>query len=64
MSDFGSILKRGRKIFNTKNSGGKFDRCEECNARALVYKYLDEENQEWLLCEQCLNTFTKDEEEE
>jgi hypothetical protein len=64
MSDFGNILKRGRKIFNTKNSGGVWGRCEECNARAFLFKYVDEENQTWLLCEQCINTFTKDEEEE
>ena len=63
MSDFGSILKKGRKIFNTKDKGGRWGRCDECNARALLYEYIDEEKQVWQLCETCTVMFTKDEEE-
>jgi hypothetical protein len=64
MSDFIDILKRGKKVFNTKNSIGVYGRCEECNARAVLYKYQDEEGQIWLLCEQCISTFAKDEVDE
>lgn len=64
MSDFGTILKRGKKLFVTKDKRGVFGRCEECNSRAKLYDYLDNEKQSWKLCEQCIQTFTKDEEEE
>jgi len=63
MSGFGSILKKGKKLFNTKDKGGEWGRCEECNARAILYKYFDEEKQMWMLCEQCITIFTNDEEE-
>jgi len=63
MSGFGNILRRGKKIFVTKDKGGKYGRCEECNARDLLYKYFDEEKIVWMLCETCVTIFTNDEEE-
>lgn len=60
--DFGNILKRGRKIFNTKDKGGVWGRCEECDERALVYPYNDAEKQVWQLCEECISIMIKDEE--
>ena len=62
MSDFGSILRKGKKIFITKQRGGKFGRCEECNDRSKLYEYLDNEKVIWMLCETCITIFTKDEE--
>lgn len=60
MSDFSDILRRGRKKFTIKDQKGEFGRCEECNARALLYKYVDKEKQTWTLCEKCIETFTKE----
>ena len=64
MSSFGSILNKGRKIFITKEKGGKYARCEECNARAKLYEYVDDENIVWKLCETCITIFTNDEEDQ
>jgi len=61
MSDFGSILRRGRRMFDMKNRGGDWGRCEECDDRKIIFPYEDEENQIWMLCEQCMETFIKDE---
>lgn len=63
MGDFGSIMRRGRKMFDMKDKGGTWERCEECNKRALLYKYYDSEDQVWLLCEECITIYTKEEEE-
>jgi len=62
MSDFGNILKRGRKMFNTKKNGGKWGRCEECDERALLFPYKDVEKEVWMLCEVCAAEFVKEEE--
>jgi hypothetical protein len=62
MGNFGDILKRGKKLFDIKSRDGKFDRCEECNARAPVYKYIDEEEQNWMLCETCIKDYIKEDE--
>lgn len=62
MGDFGDILKRGQKMFKTKSSDGKHSRCEECNKMAPLYKYIDKEEQEWKLCEDCITIFIKEEE--
>jgi len=63
MVDFGSILGKGKKLFGIKSSGGIYGRCEDCNARAYLFKYVDESNEIWLLCEPCVTSFVKDEEE-
>ncbi|MFA5023339.1 MAG: hypothetical protein WC523_00080 [Patescibacteria group bacterium] len=64
MGGFGSILKKGKKIFATKEKSGIWSRCENCNARNLIYEYIDNEKQTWMLCECCISIFAKDEEEE
>jgi hypothetical protein len=61
MSDFGDIMRRGRKMFDMKSKGGTWNRCEECDTRALCYPYIDEKNEVWVLCEDCTNEFVKDE---
>ena len=63
MADFSTILKKGRKVFSTKEKGYTWARCEECNERARLYEYIDEETQKWMLCEKCITIFTNDEEE-
>ena len=61
MTGFSDILKRGRKIFDMKDTGGKWNRCEECGERRLCFDYSDCQNEIWVLCEQCTNTFVKEE---
>ena len=60
MSSFGDILRRGRKMFKMKNTGGEWQRCEECDERAKCYPYVDEKQQVWMLCEECASVFVKD----
>jgi len=62
MSDFGSILRRGRKMFDLKEKGGTWQRCEECDEMRECYPYVDEKNEVWMLCEECTKIFVKDEE--
>jgi len=61
MSDFGSILKRGRKMFDMKEKGGSWQRCEECDEMHKCYPYVDERGHVWMLCEECVTEFVKDE---
>lgn len=61
MSDFGNILKRGRRMYDMKDQGGDWGRCEECDERRILFPYDDEEKQTWMLCEQCIAIFVKDE---
>jgi len=63
MGDFGSILRRGRRMFDMKDKGGKYGRCEECNKRAPLFEYKDVEEQVWTLCEECITMYTKEDEE-
>lgn len=62
MSDFGTILKRGRKMFDLKDKGGTWQRCEECDEMLECYPYVDEKTEVWMLCENCTKEFVKDEE--
>lgn len=64
MGDFGSILRRGRKVFEAKDGGGTWGLCEECGKRKLLFKYYDVEKEIWLLCEGCITSYTKEDEEE
>jgi len=64
MSDFSNILKRGKRAFNTKKIGGKYGRCEECDERRILFPYHDSEDEVWNICEECMNKFIKEEEEE
>lgn len=61
MSGFGSILKRGRKMFNIKDAGGKWQRCEECDEMRKCFNYVDEREEIWVICEECMKEFVKDE---
>lgn len=61
MSSFNDIMKRGKRMFDMKNKGGTWDRCEECDKRALCFPYVDEKNEVWTLCEECVSEFVKDE---
>ena len=64
MADFSSILKRGKKSFDAKAKGGKWGKCDECTERRLLFPYHDAEDEVWDVCEECMNTFIKEEEEE
>lgn len=59
-SNFGDILRRGRKMHDLKEKGGEWGRCEECDERAICYPYVDERKQIWMLCEECATIFVKD----
>jgi len=61
MSDFSSILKRGKRIFDMKDKGGEWQRCEECDEMLKCYPYKDEKCEVWMLCEDCSKEFIKDE---
>lgn len=61
MSNFNDIMKRGKRMFDMKNKGGTWKRCEECDERALCFSYVDEKNEVWMLCEDCISEFVKDE---
>jgi ribosomal protein S27E len=59
--DFGKILKKGKKIFNIKNtSKDQWNKCEACETRQIVYSYIVD-NDKWLICADCLKNFVKDE---
>lgn len=62
MADFSNILDRGKRLFSTKNKGGKWTRCEECGERRFCFAYDDDEEETWFLCEECTYSFVKDEE--
>ena len=57
MVDFGKILKKGKKIFELKDNGGDWGRCEECNQRRKLFPFKDAEDQVWMLCESCIELF-------
>jgi len=64
MTDFGKIMRRGKRRFNIKQNApiSKWDRCEACDVRIEVFPYNDEKGEVWLLCAECTNLFVKDEE--
>ena len=45
MADFSDILKRGKRMFDLKDKGGKWDRCEECGKRKLCFPYDDDKDE-------------------
>ena len=61
MANFSDIMKRGQRNFDLKEGGGSWNRCEECDERALCYPYIDEKSEVWILCEECTNEFVRDE---
>lgn len=61
MVDFGTILKRGKRRFMAKKGIGTWGNCDSCDERRLLYKYDDNDNKDWKLCEECTNSFVKEE---
>jgi len=59
--DFGNIVNRGKKAYQTKKDGGEWGRCEECGERRVLFPYIDSEDQVWLVCDECVDFFIKDE---
>lgn len=60
--NFSKILKKGKRIFNVKsNIRGQWNKCEACERRQIVYSYIVN-NDKWLVCDDCLKNFIKDEE--
>lgn len=60
--DFNKILKRGKKVFNTKDQRCEWGRCEECCEMAKLYPYVDDQDAEWQFCENCISYYSKEEE--
>jgi|GEM_PF-4936636 len=60
MKSFSSILKHAKKMHETKEGGGVWRRCEECDAYKLCYPFKDSKNEVWQLCELCASQFIKD----
>jgi hypothetical protein len=50
-------------MFEMKDQGGTWSSCEECGKRRLLFKYYDFEKELWMLCEDCIATYTKEDEE-
>ena len=61
MGDFSEIMRRGKRMFDMKRKGGSWERCEECDVRDICYPYLDEKDEVWVLCDECMSEFVKDE---
>lgn len=62
MANFSDIMKHGKRMFDIKNKGGKWNKCEECGERRTCFIYDDDKEETWLLCEECANSFVKEEE--
>lgn len=62
MTDFGNILRRGRRNYNIKKTSNGWGRCESCDERRQLYPY-DTKDQVWMLCEECSDVFVKEETE-
>jgi len=62
MTDFGNILRHGKLRQILKDQRGIWDKCEYCEKRRLLYEYIDNKKEKWMLCSECLNDFIKDEE--
>jgi hypothetical protein len=62
MGDFGDILRRGKLRQILKSSKGIWEKCEYCEKRRLLYEYVDNKQEKWMLCAECINDFIKDEE--
>ncbi len=62
MSNFGNILKKGKRRFEIKNKKTQWGRCESCDERSQLFKYNDAKGTIWMLCEKCSETFIEEEE--
>lgn len=61
MSDFNDILKRGKRVFDLKDKGGTWGRCEDCGKRSPLFPFEDSDGEIWMFCETCLLDFIKEE---
>lgn len=60
--DFGKILKRGQRKFQTRDQRGEWGLCEYCEERRKLYSYKDNKHELWKLCDYCIDLFVKEEE--
>ncbi len=60
MVGFADILKNGKKRFEVKNKKGKWDLCEYCDKRHLLFPFRDSKKELWLLCDNCTNIFIEE----
>lgn len=63
MTDFGKLLKKGRRRHQIKSRPSEWDRYEQCDERAKLYPFYDAKNQVWMLCDQCADLFADEDEE-
>jgi len=63
MTDFGDILRRGRRNYNIKQLPSEWGRCDACGERKLLHPYDSEKKEIWMLCEECSDVFVKEETE-
>lgn len=61
MSNFTDILKHGKKRFKVKNNKGEYGKCEYCDNRYLLFSYKDNNDEKWILCEECIDVFVEEE---
>jgi hypothetical protein len=61
MVDFGTILKRGKRRAMAKKDVGHWGNCDSCDERRLLHNYGDNDDKSWKLCEDCTNSFVKEE---
>jgi len=59
--NFSNILKQGKRRFEVKSKSCKWDRCESCDSRELLFPYTGNKSDTWMLCSNCIETFVKDE---
>ena len=62
--NFGNILKGGQKRFSSKCKQLGWERCNWCKNQRLLFEYFDEAKVKWSLCEECINCFVKEENDE
>jgi len=62
MANFADILKHGKKRFQVKSKKSKWGKCDYCDDRYLLFLYRDSKNEIWMLCDECADTFIKEEE--
>ena len=60
--DFATILRHGRKKFQTKHNKYVWGVCEYCEERKQIFEYKDNKKEIWHLCEKCIDFFIEEEE--
>jgi len=61
MTNFGDILRKGKRRFKLKTHIDLWDSCEACGLRSKVHNYCDEKGDSWLMCDKCIDLFIKEE---